>query len=147
MGNRKHQFSCIKDYYQTIIDLYQSSESDESFIEIFNNKSYDIENIDCEITTKTSINSVEDLLLVLKAKYCLELPLIKTFTPYDNAHYIAGEISRDILLGDFNHKTLSTKQKNMFVKSMYVDFSNLNSFDLTQLCVMNFIKDKHKKFY
>ena len=147
MENKKYQFRCIKNYYQTIIDLYQSCESDESFIDIFQNQSYGIENINCEDITKMRIISIEDLLLVLKAKYCLELPLIKTYTPYENAHNIAGEISKDILLGDFNYKTLTTKQKNMFVKSIYVDFSNLNSFDLTQMCDKNFIKDKYKKFY
>lgn len=138
-------FNNIREFFQTIIELYDSCETDNCFVDIFNSRSYTIENFDCKDRSKMKIDSIDDVFIVLKAKYCLELP--KTIcTALVNAHYIAGNISRDILLGNFRYKTLSTKQKSMFSKSMHVDFSNLDSFDLSQLCDVNFIKDKDKKF-
>jgi hypothetical protein len=148
METKKHIFKSIRDYYQLIIDLYKSSESDKSFAEIYHFKSFDTENIGCIDNSKMSINSKEDLLLVLKAKYCIELTLDKNmYTAFSNAHYIAGDISKKILLGSFKNKTMTAKQKEMFKKSIYVDLSNIDLYDLRQLYMDNFIKNKDITFY
>jgi len=144
----KISFNCIRDYYLTIKDLYESCENDDIFYEIFKQKYYDKENLILNDKSKMRITNIDDMSIIVKAKYCLELSEIDLITGFVNAPKIAGNICRDLLLGNFKSRTLTPKQKEIFVKSTHaVDFSNLEMFDLRKLCDPNFVKDKTKKFY
>jgi hypothetical protein len=143
----KINFDCIRDYFLTIKDLYEICDSDETFDLIFKQNYYCGENLTVKDDSRMAINSIEDLSIIIKYKYCIELVDINIHTPFINAPKIAGNICRDIILGDFKFKTMTNKQKEMFVKTTHVDFSNLEMFDIRELCDPDFIKNKTKIFY
>jgi hypothetical protein len=140
------RLNTIKDYFLLIVDLYQKSSSNEDFIETFNRNYRDIE-FTFNNNDKMIIEKLNDLKLLFKFKYCIELPKLHIFTPYENAHLIAGDISKRILLGTFRRRTLTKRQKEMFEKSISVNLDNLEMFDLSIVSELSFIKDENIEIY
>ena len=137
----------MREFYNEIITLYEKSETDEAFVQAYVLMEKKYENITLSEPQKMKINNIDDLKIILKVKYCMELQYLGVWTAFNNAHYIAGDISKEILLGRFKYRSLTPKQRAMFEKSMFVDFSNLDNFDLRKMNVEGFIKDKNISFF
>jgi len=139
----------IKDilgWYNSIVNLYESCDTDEAFTKAYKHFLEKYKDTTVEELDKIKITNINNLKVVIKAKYCIEIPDITIQTIFNNAHYIAGNISKEILLGIFSRRSLSTKQKNMFEKSMGVDFSNLDRFDLREIAEPSFVKNPNLTF-